>query len=539
MQADFSRITFDPAKHFSAVLLQQGRVQLDADANEQAAILLRQLRIAVADILGPAAAPAGAPGFEIGLVDGKSAADDLAISPGRMYVDGILVENDAASTYWTQPDAFLDPDDPADALPGTGTTSLVYLRVWERLITAVQDPSIREIALGDTGPDTAARARTVWQVAVTTDPAALDSFPGWLTGLRGTGRLAAEAVRPDTADDPCHLSPRSRFRGVENQLYRVEVHSGGPAAAADPGPLTRRPRASGQRGQTAAAAGPTFKWSRENASVVLPILSVSGNVVRLATLGRDDKLELEIGDRVEILDDAIASRLARDAVLAGGVITAPRLREVVEIDDADRLITLDGDPEEDCAVGPHPFLRRWDHGVTATSTPAALAADGAVPIVEGQWLDLEDGVRVRFDADGQPGAGPGTYRPGDYWMIPARVATGDVLWPRDQDGPVAEPPRGVAYHYAALATITNGEPDSTPRRVFEPLLDTAAQVADQVAGPARGSARESARGTGSAAARPAKVPARSARGSRRARTEPSRPAETGSDMARSDLPPSS
>ena len=30
MKGDFSRITFDPKKHYSRVLMQQGRVQLDA-----------------------------------------------------------------------------------------------------------------------------------------------------------------------------------------------------------------------------------------------------------------------------------------------------------------------------------------------------------------------------------------------------------------------------------------------------------------------------------------------------------------------------
>ena len=39
MRGDFTRDTFDPTRHYSGVLLQQGRVQLDADANEQSAIL--------------------------------------------------------------------------------------------------------------------------------------------------------------------------------------------------------------------------------------------------------------------------------------------------------------------------------------------------------------------------------------------------------------------------------------------------------------------------------------------------------------------
>ena len=38
MKADFTRLTFKPEKHYSSVRMQQGRVQLDADWNEQADI---------------------------------------------------------------------------------------------------------------------------------------------------------------------------------------------------------------------------------------------------------------------------------------------------------------------------------------------------------------------------------------------------------------------------------------------------------------------------------------------------------------------
>jgi hypothetical protein len=41
MKADLTRDTFHPLKHYIRVLTQQGRVQLDADANEQTAITLR------------------------------------------------------------------------------------------------------------------------------------------------------------------------------------------------------------------------------------------------------------------------------------------------------------------------------------------------------------------------------------------------------------------------------------------------------------------------------------------------------------------
>jgi hypothetical protein len=47
-------------------------------------------------------------------------------------------------------------------LPSTPGAYLVYLDVWERHLTALDDPALREVALG--GPDTTTRVQTVWQV---------------------------------------------------------------------------------------------------------------------------------------------------------------------------------------------------------------------------------------------------------------------------------------------------------------------------------------------------------------------------------------
>ncbi|MFD2468065.1 DUF6519 domain-containing protein [Amycolatopsis silviterrae] len=458
MQADFSRRTFDSLKHFSAVLAQQGRVQLDADANEQAAILLHQLRTTVADLLGPAAVPAGEPGFRLHPVLDQRKITDLRISAGRLYVDGLLVENDRATRYWSQPEGYLDQE--KDTLPETGPF-VVYLRVWERLITALQDPAIREIALGDPGPDTAARAKVVWQVAWCAGQNA-DDFADFRHSLNPEpGLLAAQAKHPGDTD-ACHLPPEARFRGQENQLYRVEVHTGG-RAWTDSAPTK-------ESGET--LHGATFKWSRENASVVFPIVSVSGATVTLGTLGRDSKLDLDVGDWVELLDDAAVIRAADDLPAKRRPKPAPALRRVVAIDPADRLVTLDGELDERCGPGSdadlHPFLRRWDH-------LAGDSKDGAVPLVENTWIDLEDGVQVRFEApprtSAEVAAGqPGTYRRGDYWQIPARTVTGDVEWPRDDDGPRPVPPHGVEYHYAVLGVVGEDGTVTLPPDSFEPLF---------------------------------------------------------------------
>ena len=262
-----------------------------------------------------------------------------------------------------------------------------------------------------------------------------------LSGLP-TGTLMAQAVLPQASTDACTLSPSSGYRGPENQLYRVEIHRGGTAAVA-----------------TTSAAGtpdvsdiPTFMWSRDNGSVILPITGISGSVVSVTTLGRDPKLSVDVGNYVEIVDDAYASQ--------GQPGPIPRYGEplhlVTAVDPVNLTVTLDQAPATNVGQDPslHPYLRRWDEDKVLV-TKAGLTIDSqdqAIDIVTttaGQWIDLEDGVQVQFSA--------GTYRAGDYWLIPARVLTGNVEWPTDPASgqPLALPPTGVRYHLAPLAIVTN------------------------------------------------------------------------------------
>ena len=74
MKGDFTRDTFDQMRHFSRVLMQQGRVQLDADFNEQVSILLHYLRSLAADLGGGCWGPADG---------GTNAAASAVTSPMR------------------------------------------------------------------------------------------------------------------------------------------------------------------------------------------------------------------------------------------------------------------------------------------------------------------------------------------------------------------------------------------------------------------------------------------------------------------------
>src|SRR5262249_38963585 len=97
MKGDFSRDSFDPAKHFDRVLLQQGRVLTDADFNEQGAIQRELLRAFVVDLVGRRWRVGE--GFAIG----TATTDDFTIGAGRCWLGGLPFENDAACRYRTQP----------------------------------------------------------------------------------------------------------------------------------------------------------------------------------------------------------------------------------------------------------------------------------------------------------------------------------------------------------------------------------------------------------------------------------------------------
>jgi hypothetical protein len=65
----------------------------------------------------------------------------------------------------------------------------------------------------------------------------------------------------------------------------------------------------------------------------------------------------------------------------------------------------------------NPRVRRWD-GVTEMK-PAAIANPNT------GWEELaQDGIEVKF--------APGSYRIGDYWLIPARTATAAIEWPQEK-----------------------------------------------------------------------------------------------------------
>lgn len=437
MKGDFTRDTFDPTKHFSRVLMQQGRVLLDPDWNEQTSILLHYMRMLATHLIGPHGGPSDDLGFEITWDD-----NGLKIGPGCYYVDGVCCENRPADgvpiAYADQPNYSKDLEVNLEG----DKTYLAYLDVWERHISWVEDwkhsePGIREVALG--GPDTCTRAKVVWQVKAT--PWQNGTCPDDLADVlvsKERGKLKARAkADPATAgDDPCTVEPDARYRGAENQLYRVEIHRGGQAWAGN----------SNNKDEAA-----TFKWSRENGSVVFPLASPPGMTVTVEKLGSDGDLRLKVGDWVEFVDDDITLGDGSGPLFLVDAIDPLEGRVALKAPDDASDFEM---PEYERPQDKHALLRRWDQ---IQGEPDHFSG-GAILITESSgdndedWLHLEDGVQIQFPPL-ENGDARREYRPGDYWLIPARTATRDVEWPGTIADPLAVPPHGVDHHYAPLATI--------------------------------------------------------------------------------------
>jgi hypothetical protein len=458
MGADLSRLRFDSLSDHAGVVLQQGRLLLDADWNELVSILDRRQRASTADLHsnGPAPGKAGVAvvprttpdAFKVTLSGGA-----LTIGRGRMYVDGILAENHGvgdlafdpllAEQQHTDDTPYADqPYGPVPDLPTSGT-HLAYLDVWEREVTSVEDPDLVDPAIG---VDTTAVTQTAWQVRLhevdgtttcTTPDDDIDDWPGVIVPT--PSRLSV-VTDPDTIDsDPCALPPSGGYRGLENQTYRVEIHDGGPAGTA------------------------TFKWSRDNGSVVSPVLEAAadGLSVRPAHLGRDAVLGFDTGDWVEVIDDHRELQRLPGAMRKVDGVVDGKLVFTDPLSGDLRLNTTD-------AAERHLRVRRWDQNGEVKNSSGTVVGDlndatasGVieVPSNAATRIVLENGVTVKFTANG------GKFRVGDHWIFAARTADASV---EELD---EAPPAGPHHHFARLGILSFPDSETDCRTLWPPECD--------------------------------------------------------------------
>lgn len=455
MAFDNSRYIFNTWNNYSGVVMQQGRVQLDSDWNEWLAELSRRTQAGTLDILGRAAYPATTPfAFRI-TASSSGGKNQISIGPGRMYVDGLLAENHGGPSTAAWDPALAEISNSPQPPPSSETGAvdyanqpylpdappiqsdgpfLAYLDVWTRPVTYLCDPNLIDKAIGI---DTTGRLQTVWQVKLTPVPAETKcgsqiAWPASSAGLLTTGLVASKP------SGPCCLTSETGYTGQENQFYRVEIHQpGSPAASPALAPLP--------------AGTATFKWSRDNASVMTGVTTITATTnsagnpasqLTVLSLGRDRVLGFAPGNWIEILDDATE--------LSG---QPGELHQIDSIDFAAKAITLVSTISGTFSItsDSHTRIRRWDQSGkvylsdgTTVWWDLGSSATGDIPVPPaGTLLILENGITVSFDV----ATAGGSFLTGDFWTFAARTADGSI------EPLTKATPRGIHHHYAPLSIL--------------------------------------------------------------------------------------
>ncbi len=505
---DLSRSTFRRHRHFSGVRMQQGRVQLDADWNEQLDLAAHRTITETLDVVGSVGIPKLAGGFEVTLAP---TGDDLLLSPGRAWVGGQLCEADGeltdvldepSSTSAELASLVLDgselrPQEWVEVIDTDGDTVLARLEavdVEQRTVTlsesisSLSDPLLlRRRSSYAYQPDLPSPEETtqasstdprvldlddgsylayldVWERSITTldDPTISEPALGVDTTTRS--KVVWQLRLLDLADVPGPVDCTSDLTAALQELApgtgRMAARAEQPAASVD---LCRPTPAGGYVGlenqlyrvhvHDLDAGRPVVVWSRENASIVSGWLgNAAADVLDVSSIGRDAVLGFKPGDWVELYDDA--------QVLHRRPGTLVRLLNARGTQLTLDLTTATG--STDIADFPrHPQVRRWD-------------SDGAITADTDDWIPLEEGVEVCFGS-------AGSFRRHDYWLVPARSSVADIDWPRDSgEQPIAQRPAGVARSTGKLAIVTRASGATTITDCRDQFPALTALTADDV-----------------------------------------------------------
>lgn len=414
MKGDFSKWRFDPRENFDGVLHQQGRVLLDSDWNAETDIKLNWQDEAARDIIG--AGVAAVPVRERDRFMVRSAAVDnggveLYITPGRLWVDGLLVylsseETDLAAAV-RRIATYLQPpiQDPAfdTSTIGEGVRDAVVLEVWREAMNGFQMPGILiEPALG--GPDTTERAHAAMAFRL------LRLGPGencenirdrLRDDFSQKGKLRVTLEPTVDSDEDCSTVKGGGYTGLEHHLYRIEM------AEVDSG-------------------GPMFKWSQFNGGLV-------GRGTFDATPDHE-KVVLKDNDQPIItsgLSECYLEVAAYDEDLGHWKVTFGAKFTL----NSDHELVLLGAPLFGSmpSTGETVFFRLWNDIRDISEFPV-----GPEPV------ELRDGIRLEFD----PSTGV-NYRAGDYWTFEVRA--GEIRNPEVLID--TEPPQGIRYHRVPLAIL--------------------------------------------------------------------------------------
>jgi hypothetical protein len=447
---DRSRYLFQPEKHYSGARLQQGRVLLDSDFNEEADLDDELERRVLLDVIGPVGSPdqgfsvalstQDAPPVESVRINGGAPTRivNFRIRPGTMYLGGLRFTLEAEEAVAFQRDGLQLTRFPTGERPG-----MAVLHGWEQAVSAIEDRELLETAIA--GVDTSVRMRRMRRVEwFDVEPSDADgcarawasvrakleapngSFDEATFELRSNGRLRIDFVPGPAADAcaPCTPTASGRYLGAENQAIRVMLVSPDRYVWAfdDASPIYRVGVEARTEGVTVTMRTPPkdeAHWPLQNTVVeLLPASAVLPNGELVADA-------IGVFARVEGSYDP-ATHTIRLAASVADALSA----KVTRWDDA----------HPDAATLHAEDASRWYMRVWHRATDDA-AADGTLPVGGSAPLGTT-GLRPVFVAPG---------RPGDYWIVTARPETPTRLVPWDLHDAAGAPPHGPRHVYAPLA----------------------------------------------------------------------------------------
>ncbi len=452
MKTQISRLLQEQKKRYSAVYQQQGRMLTDADWNTLSNLIQKRLESALEDVIG-----SGIPrqqtrksadsALDVDWVEGA-----LKIKPGKVYVEGVpgeIPNMDNEEGVWLsyneQPDFSDAPNFPSEG------TQHVYLDVWHRTVTSLEDNDLMDAALH--GADTTTRAKTMVQVKFGDNEEEIRCLP-----KTGSAKVAIQLAAGTAAEDPC--DPCAAQVDVEervgNYLFRLEVHNVTTFTHGD-GSLLKRIQ---------------WKWSRENGAEqylqgdAQPLGFTEGNWIYEFF---NAETETNLGLHLAPSFNPKRGRFSDE-------IESPPGMDYLGIRRWDGVFTLQQTPDGGAGTGWEIYTEdlatyNQDMGVPLTvGNEAALNNHGSVYIEDNTVRVALDTVQLWLLLDDDP-----DFVPGDFWTAPVRereneqgdfvLGTRDIPEPDPDADPDAEPPplplpegecpQGIEHHYVRLYQITD------------------------------------------------------------------------------------
>ncbi len=466
---DISRINFDAKKHYASARMQQGRVLTDDDWNEDKRIAEFERKESLIDIIGPYGTPDDGFHIENLRLDLDSSGNpnliNFDIEPGTMYLGGLKLDLETKETFRLQKD-WLQQKISSSLAPifvGKVQYDLVYMEAWQQAISATEDSSLFEVALG--GPDTTTRLRNMRRVKLASGIGFCQCIDAWeqlktnfATNNLGKinadyERIADNKLRVTFAnnalpEDLCTPNAAGGYLGAENQAIRVQLFdetsftwgfdNSAPfyrvAVAADKVTVTMLTEPKDQ-----------YHWPLSNQIVeILPWSSALSNGEKVAALsGHLSKVNASYNPDT--------GQFTMQAALAAAFGQEWKSR-------ADKGELDNQNPEE------YFYMRVWNRGSDMTSAPN-------IPFVSGTAVALGNtGLEITIS---------GTDRQSnDYWVIAARPETPNRVVPWELETGIKA--HGIRRYYAPLAVIkwtlgpnnnVIGEIIHDCRKKFHPLTE--------------------------------------------------------------------